>query len=59
MKIKAAVLREYNKPVSIEEIELAPPKEHEVLVKTAYTGYCHSDYSFIVGDFKFPIPLGP
>ena len=57
MKIKAAVLREYNKPVSIEVIELAPPKEHEVLVKTAYTGYCHSDYSFIVGDFKFPIPL--
>jgi S-(hydroxymethyl)glutathione dehydrogenase/alcohol dehydrogenase len=57
MKIKAAVLREYNKPVSIEEIHLAPPKEKEVLVKTAYTGFCHSDYSFIVGAFKFPIPL--
>ena len=57
MKIKAAVLREYNKPVSIEEIELAPPKEHEVLIKTAYTGYCHSDYSFIIGALKFPIPL--
>jgi S-(hydroxymethyl)glutathione dehydrogenase/alcohol dehydrogenase len=57
MKIKAAVLRDYGKPVSIEEIELAPPKEHEVLVKTAYTGYCHSDYSFIIGALKFPIPL--
>jgi S-(hydroxymethyl)glutathione dehydrogenase/alcohol dehydrogenase len=57
MKIKAAILREYKKPVSIEEIELAPPKEHEVLVKTAYTGYCHSDYSFIIGALKFPIPL--
>jgi S-(hydroxymethyl)glutathione dehydrogenase/alcohol dehydrogenase len=57
MKIKAAVLREYNEPISIEEIELAPPKEKEVLVKTAYTGFCHSDYSFIIGAFKFPIPL--
>ena len=57
MKIKAAVLREYNKPVNVEEIELAPPKEKEVLVKTAYTGFCHSDYSFIMGDFKWPLPL--
>ena len=57
MKIKAAVLREYNKPVSIEKIELAQPKANEVLVKTAYTGYCHSDYNFIIGAFKFPLPL--
>jgi S-(hydroxymethyl)glutathione dehydrogenase/alcohol dehydrogenase len=57
MKIKAAVLREYGKPVSIEEIELAPPKANEVLVKTAYTGFCHSDLNFIVGGFKFPLPL--
>jgi S-(hydroxymethyl)glutathione dehydrogenase/alcohol dehydrogenase len=57
MKIKAAVLREYKKPVSIEEINLASPKEKEVLVKTAYTGFCHSDYTFIIGAFKFPIPL--
>ncbi len=27
MKIKAAVLREYNKPLSLEELELEPPKE--------------------------------
>jgi len=59
MKIKAAVLREYKKPITIEEIELAPPKEKEVLVKTAYTGFCHSDYSFIVGAFRFPVPLVP
>ena len=57
MKMKAAVLREYKKPVSIEEINLAAPKEKEVLVKTAFTGFCHSDYTFIVGNFKFPIPL--
>ena len=57
MKIKAAVLREYNKPVSVEQIELAPPKEKEVLVKTAFTGFCHSDFNFIVGGVQFPLPL--
>ncbi len=39
MKIKAAILREANKPYSIEELELEPPKAGEVLVKYAYTGY--------------------
>ncbi len=57
MEIKAAVLRECNKPVSIEQIELAPPKENEVLVKTAYTAFCHSDLNFIDGKFSFPLPL--
>jgi Zn-dependent alcohol dehydrogenase len=57
MKIKAAVLRECNKPVSIEDINLASPKEKEVLVKTAYTGFCHSDLSFLTGEVRFPLPL--
>ena len=57
MKMKAAVLREYKKPVSVEEVELAPPKEREVLVKTAYTGFCHSDHSCLTGGIPFPIPL--
>ena len=57
MKMKAAVLREFEKPVTIEEVELAPPKEKEVLVKTAYTGFCRSDLHFMDGDFEFPLPL--
>ena len=56
MKMKAAVLREFNKPVSVEEVELAPPKEKEVLVKTAYTGFCHSDLGFIIGKVDFGLP---
>jgi S-(hydroxymethyl)glutathione dehydrogenase/alcohol dehydrogenase len=48
MKIKAAVLREFNKPLSVEVVDLAPPKEKEVLVKTAFTGFCHSDFGFII-----------
>ena len=58
MKIKAAVCREYNRPMSIEEVELAPPKDNEVLVKTMYTGFCHSDWSAISAYYYFPPPLG-
>lgn len=56
MKMKAAVCRGYKKPLTIEEVELAPPKEKEVLVKTSYTALCHSDLSFIDGAIPFPIP---
>ena len=56
MKIKAAVLREFNKPVSIETIDLAPPKEKEVLIKTAFTGFCHSDLHFLKGTINFGLP---
>jgi S-(hydroxymethyl)glutathione dehydrogenase/alcohol dehydrogenase len=57
MKMKAAVLREYNQPLSVEEVELLPPKEKEVFVKTAYTGFCHSDFSMIRGIFNMPLPM--
>lgn len=49
MKVKAAVLREAKRPYTIEELELEPPKAHEVLVKYHYCGYCHSDLSFLTG----------
>jgi S-(hydroxymethyl)glutathione dehydrogenase/alcohol dehydrogenase len=57
MKIKAAVLREYNKPLSLEELELDAPKEKEVLVKYAYTGFCHSDLHNILGHTQMPTPM--
>jgi S-(hydroxymethyl)glutathione dehydrogenase/alcohol dehydrogenase len=57
MRMKAAVLRQSGGPVSIEEVDLAPPKANEVLVKTAYTGFCHSDLSIIKGIMKMPLPL--
>jgi Zn-dependent alcohol dehydrogenase len=57
MKIKSAVLREINQPLSIEELELAPPKEKEVLVKTAFTGFCHSDLHLMLGEIPIALPL--
>jgi S-(hydroxymethyl)glutathione dehydrogenase/alcohol dehydrogenase len=57
MKIKAAVLREPNKPYTIEELELEPPKEGEALVRYAFTGYCHSDLHLQLGEIPIALPL--
>jgi len=57
MKISGAVLREPGKPYSIEELELEPPKEKEVLVRYAYTGYCHSDLHNLLGEVQMALPL--
>ena len=43
MKIKAAVAYERNEPFEIKEVELADPKETEILVKMAGCGICHAD----------------
>ena len=57
VKIRAAVLREFGKDYSIEELELDPPKEGEALVKYAYTGFCHSDLSNAKGFTKMKLPM--
>ncbi len=56
MQIKAAVYREVNKPMTIENLELEAPKEKEVLVKVAYTGWCHSDLHKIKGETGQVLP---
>jgi NDMA-dependent alcohol dehydrogenase len=56
-KMRAAVLREVGKPLSLEEVELDPPKEHEVLVRIVATGICHSDYSVVHGVLRSPLPV--
>jgi S-(hydroxymethyl)glutathione dehydrogenase / alcohol dehydrogenase len=59
MKMKAAVCREFGKALRIEEVDLAPPKVKEVLVRTMYTGFCHSDLSAMAGSYGFPAPWVP
>ncbi|KAL0083183.1 chaperonin 10-like protein [Phycomyces blakesleeanus] len=58
---RAAVAWEAKKPLSIEDIEVAPPKAHEVRVKIHYTGVCHTDaYTLSGSDSEgvFPVILG-
>jgi S-(hydroxymethyl)glutathione dehydrogenase/alcohol dehydrogenase len=55
--MKAVVLREYETPLQIAEVELADPKPGEVLIKLAAVGVCHSDLHVITGDLPVPIVL--
>ncbi|KAI1466080.1 alcohol dehydrogenase [Daldinia caldariorum] len=61
IKCKAAVAWEAGKPLSIEEIEVAPPKAHEVRIQILYTGVCHTDAFTLSGkdpEGAFPVVLG-
>lgn len=58
---KAAIAWEADKPLSIEEIRVAPPRAGEVRVRVAFTGLCHTDvYTLSGGDPEgaFPAVLG-
>ncbi|QSX08411.1 NAD(P)-dependent alcohol dehydrogenase [Alkalibacter rhizosphaerae] len=55
MKIKAAVVRKPGAPFRIEEVEIAKPKETEVLVRMIACGVCHTDA--VARDQEMPVPL--
>jgi S-(hydroxymethyl)glutathione dehydrogenase/alcohol dehydrogenase len=54
--MKAAVLREVGKPLQIEDVQIGKPGPHEVLIRTAAAGVCHSDLHFMEGKYPFPLP---
>jgi S-(hydroxymethyl)glutathione dehydrogenase / alcohol dehydrogenase len=43
MKIRAAVLEEFGQPLAVQELDLAGPKQGEVLVRLVACGVCHTD----------------
>ena len=57
--MKAAVLRQANSELTIEEIAVAKPGPREVLIRTRACGVCHSDLHFIDGLYPAPVPLVP
>jgi NDMA-dependent alcohol dehydrogenase len=57
MKTKAAVLWGLQEKWQVEEVELDPPKENEVLVKLTASGLCHSDEHLVTGDIPMPFPV--
>ncbi len=60
MKTRAAVVYGINKGFEIEELNIDPPKEKELLIKVMVAGICHSDWNFVTGDslFNMPVVLG-
>lgn len=57
MKTNAAILWEFGGNWTVEEIDLDPPKDGEVLVSWQATGLCHSDEHIRTGDLPAPLPL--
>ena len=55
--MKAAVCREFNKPLQIEDITIAQPQEGEVRVKLAACAICHSDITYMDGGWGGTLPL--
>ena len=54
--MKAAVLREVGQPLQIEQVQIDKPGPHEVLIRTAAAGVCHSDLHFIEGSYPTALP---
>jgi propanol-preferring alcohol dehydrogenase len=55
--MKAAVVRAFGKPLTIEEMPIPEPKAGEVLVKIMATGVCHTDLHAADGDW--PVKPNP
>src|ERR1700735_4344625 len=61
ISMRACVLREPGRPVTVEEVLLAPPRGAEVLVRVAAAGVCHSDIHLAGGQLgagRWPMVLG-
>lgn len=56
MQTEAAILWSVGDGWSVEEIELDPPRDHEVLVELKAAGLCHTDDHFVTGDMAWPLP---
>ncbi|SCZ84471.1 S-(hydroxymethyl)glutathione dehydrogenase/class III alcohol dehydrogenase [Nitrosomonas mobilis] len=61
IKSKAAVAWGPGQPLSIEEVDVMPPKAGEVLLRVVASGVCHTDAFTLSGDDPegiFPVILG-
>ncbi|EDR14750.1 uncharacterized protein LACBIDRAFT_292173 [Laccaria bicolor S238N-H82] len=61
IKCKAAVCWGAGEPLKIEEVQVSPPRAHEVRIQILYTGICHTDEYTRSGkdpEGIFPVILG-
>ena len=55
--MKAAILREFKAPLTIEELAQPTPDAHEVLIQVEACGVCHSDLHVANGDWPQLVPI--
>jgi len=61
MRSRSAICLGPNRPLEIDEIEVAGPRQGEVLIEIKATGLCHTDYHLIDGSmpvYPYPVILG-
>ena len=54
---RAAVLRKVGSPLTIEEIQIAPPGDGEIQVRMLAAGLCRSDLSVMQGELGSSLPV--
>lgn len=54
--MKAAIMREVNAPLQIEEVQISKPMAREVLIRTSAVGVCHSDLHILHGTYPRELP---
>lgn len=57
IQIRAAVAREANAELVIEDLTLEAPRADEILVKVVATGVCHTDLVVMSGNLPTPMPV--
>src|SRR6266511_5570351 len=59
--MKGAVVHEFRKPLTIEQIPIPEPGDGQILVKVVASGVCHTDIHAADGDWpvKPKLPLVP
>ena len=55
--MKAAILHELKRPLTIEEVLQPKPAAHEVLIEVEACGVCHSDLHVADGDWPQLVPI--
>jgi propanol-preferring alcohol dehydrogenase len=55
--MKAAVLREFKTPLTLEDVEQPQPGADEVLIEVEACGVCHSDLHVADGDWPQLVPI--
>ena len=56
MNVRGVVLERTGGPLTVSELELAPPRREEVLVRLRASGVCHSDYNAVDGTSETVCP---
>ena len=56
IEIRAAVCREFGKPLSIETLRLDPPQGNEIRVRVVASSICHSDIIYMDGGWGGDLP---